>query len=501
MARAPDETVPPAARPLYERGLARLSEGRMGPALEALAAALRAAPHSADVHAALGQAHLVAGRTADAIAALTRAAELAPGRADLAVPLGVALGNDGRVEEALATLDRVLADQPRHRDALLARAVVLEKAARYDEGYDALAAAVAEGAAGYEAAFAFALLGPRKGREAEAVTRIEAALAGPLGPAQRVSLHFQAGRILDRMERWDEAFAHYAEGNRLHGATFDVEAFGRHVDRLIETFSAAALARLPRARHGSRAPVFIVGMPRSGTTLTEQTLAAHPQVHGAGELPTLQKVVDLVPAMTGKAEPWPECAARLGQAGVETLAGRYLAEVARLAPEAARITDKMPQNFLSLGLVALLFPGARVVHCTRDPMDTCLSCYFQAFTQGHAYAFDLATLGAYYRHYRRLMDHWEAVLDVPMTEVRYEAMVADQEATARRLVDFVGLAWDDACLRFFESGRLAHTASYDQVRRPIYRGSVARWRHYAAHLGPLMEALGDLADRAGTAGP
>jgi Sulfotransferase family len=270
------------------------------------------------------------------------------------------------------------------------------------------------------------------------------------------------------------------------------------VDRIMETFSPSIMARLPRARHGSEVPVFIVGMPRSGTTLTEQILAAHPEVFGAGELPALQRVVGLVPAMTGKAAPWPECAARLGQGGVDTLAARYLSEVTRLAPGAARITDKMPQNFLSLGLVALLFPEARVIHCTRDPVDTCLSCYFQGFTQGHGYAFDLATLGAYYRHYRRLMDHWNAVLDIPVIdmpvmEMRYEAMVADQEAESRRLVDFAGLDWDDACLRFFASDRLAHTASYDQVRRPVYKGSVGRWRRYAAHLGPLLAALGDLA--------
>jgi tetratricopeptide (TPR) repeat protein len=500
---AAHDSMPDAARPAFERGLGLLREGRTGPAVEAFRSALRAAPRAAGIHAALGQALTVAGRTNEAIAALTHAAELAPERADLRIQLGAALGNAGRVEEALAVFDAVPSDAPRHRDALVARAVVLEKAGRYDAAYDALAAALEAGAGGYEAAFAFALLGPRKDKAAEAVARIEQVLAAPdaLRPGQAESLHFQAGRLLDRLEQWDDAFAHYAAGNGLHAAAFDVDAFGAHVDRIIATFSEEALARLPRARHGSDVPVFIVGMPRSGTTLTEQILAAHPQVHGAGELPTLQRVVELVPAMTGKAAPWPECAARLGQGGVDTLAGRYLAEVTALAPEARHITDKMPQNFLSLGLVAVLFPGSRIVHCTRDPLDTCLSCYFQAFTHGHGYAYDLAALGAYYRHYRRLMGHWAAVLGPSMTAVPYEEMVADQEGTSRRLVDFVGLEWDEACLRFFESDRLAHTASYDQVRRPIYKGSVGRWRPYARHLGPLVDALGDLGDLAGSPAP
>jgi tetratricopeptide (TPR) repeat protein len=486
--------LPAAARPAYERGLALFREGRIGPAVEAFSAALRAAPRAAGVHAARGQARLVGGQVDEAIADLSRAAELAPERTDVRLQLGVALGNAGRVDEALAALDAVLAGAPRHADALLARAVVLEKAGRYDAGYEALSAALDEGASGYPAAFALALLGPRKGKGAEAVERIERTLAeGTLPPGQAESLHFEAGRILDRLERFDEAFAHYEAGNRLHPGAFDLDAFGAHVDRIIATFSRETLDRLPRARHGSEVPVFVVGMPRSGTTLTEQILAAHPEVHGAGESPALQKVVNLIPAMTGKAAPWPECAARLGQGGVDTLAGRYLSEVRRPAPDAARVTDKMPQNFLSLGLVALLFPSARVIHCVRDPVDTALSCYFQAFTQGHGYSFDLATLGAYYRHYRRLMDHWSAVLDISFMETRYEDMVADQEAMSRRLVDFVGLPWDEACLRFFESDRLAHTASYDQVRRPIYRRSVGRWRHYAPHLGPLFAALGDLA--------
>jgi tetratricopeptide (TPR) repeat protein len=492
---AAHDSMPDAARPAFERGLGLLREGRTGPAIEAFRSALRAAPRAAGIHAALGQALLVAARPDEAAAALARAVELAPERADVRILLGAALGNAGRVEEALGAFDGVPAGAPAHRDALVARAVVLEQAGRHDEGYDAITAALAQGTVGYEAAFAFALLGPRKGKGAEAVARIEEVLADPgtLRPRQAESLHFQAGRILDRLERWDEAFAHYSAGNRLRPSASDVDAFGAQVDRIIATFSAEALARLPRARHGSDVPVFIVGMPRSGTTLTEQILAAHPQVHGAGELPTLQRVVELAPAMTGKAAPWPECAARLGQGGVDTLAGRYLAEVTPLAPEALRITDKMPQNFLSLGLVALLFPAARVLHCTRDPRDNCLSCYFQAFNDGHAYASDLTTVGAYYRHYRRLMDHWETVLGPSMTAVPYEEMVADQEGTSRRLVDFVGLEWDEACLRFFESDRLAHTASYDQVRRPIYKGSVGRWRHYARHLGPLFDALGDLA--------
>jgi hypothetical protein len=161
-----------------------------------------------------------------------------------------------------------------------------------------------------------------------------------------------------------------------------------------------------------------------------------------------------------------------------------------LAPDAQRITDKMPHNFLRLGLIRLLFPGARIIHCVRDPRDTCLSCYFQGFNDSHDYAYDLEHLGIYYTQYRRLMAHWRRVLDPPMFELRYEALVEHPEPMSRALIDFCGLPWDERCLRFYESKRAVATSSYDQVRHPIYRGSLGRWRHYKRYLAPLLHALG-----------
>ena len=176
---------------------------------------------------------------------------------------------------------------------------------------------------------------------------------------------------------------------------------------------------------------------------------------------------------------------------VDALAQSYLTQIRELAPGADRITDKMPQNFFHLGLIALLFPGARIIHCTRDPRDTCLSIYFQNFSASHPYATSLEHIGTYYRRYERLMRHWKTFLDLPLLEVRYEDMVANQEAASRKLVAFAGLEWDERCLRFHETGRYAITASYDQVRQPIYSRSVGRWRHYERHLGPLLGALED----------
>ena len=182
---------------------------------------------------------------------------------------------------------------------------------------------------------------------------------------------------------------------------------------------------------------------------------------------------------------------RLSRGQYDSLAQRYLDLLGGRFPNALRVTDKMPQNFLHLGWIALLFPGARVIHCVRDPLDACLSCYFQMFTGDHPYAYDLANLGAYYRQYQRLMDHWRAILDIPIFELRYEDLVREPEKLGRAMVEFCGFKWDPRCLEFYKSERSVATASFQQVRQPIYSSSLGRWQHYADHLEPLKKALAD----------
>ncbi|MEJ2565029.1 MAG: sulfotransferase, partial [Gammaproteobacteria bacterium] len=180
---------------------------------------------------------------------------------------------------------------------------------------------------------------------------------------------------------------------------------------------------------------------------------------------------------------------QLSREQCDVLAQRYLDKLNGKYPQAVRVTDKMPQNFMYLGMIALLFPMARVIHCVRDPLDTCLSCYFQKFTGEHPYAYDLASLGAYYRQYQRLMTHWEEILDIPIFEVRYEDMVGNPDKLGRAMVEFCGLKWDERCLEFYKGERLAATASFQQVRQPIYSSSIGRWQHYEEYLQPLRDAL------------
>jgi hypothetical protein len=230
-------------------------------------------------------------------------------------------------------------------------------------------------------------------------------------------------------------------------------------------------------------------MPRSGTTLTEQIASSHSRVGGAGELRTLG---DLMRRLAGRGG-YAEALAGLTRGQSRDLARNYLEALRQIGGPGERITDKMPHNFEDLGLIALLFPNARVVHCMRDPLDTCLSCFTHHFSENHGYNTDLSVLGQYYREYRRIMQHWREVLPLRMLDFSYEALIADQEGKSRELIAFLGLEWEDACLAFHANDRLVSTPSRWQVRQPIYTSSVKGWKKYEKHLGPLFEALGELA--------
>jgi hypothetical protein len=233
-------------------------------------------------------------------------------------------------------------------------------------------------------------------------------------------------------------------------------------------------------------------MVRSGTTLTEQIISRHPRATGGGELRDIFRLA-LSLGLDNSGREYTKRLLKLTPSEAKELANRYLAALERISADADRIVDKMPQNFLHLGLIALLFPKARIVHCRRDPLDNCLSCFTMHLKDhAHGYTADLTTLGLYYREYANLMSYWREVLPMPIYDLSYEALVEEPERETRRLIDFIGLPWDDACLSPQESALPVRTLSRMQVRQPIYKTSVQRWRRYERHLGPLKEALGDL---------
>jgi hypothetical protein len=265
-------------------------------------------------------------------------------------------------------------------------------------------------------------------------------------------------------------------------------------DRIEATFTDELIA----AKSGgdaSQIPIFVLGMPRSGTTLIEQIIASHPMVHGGGELQALNEIVLGGREVTDNVIPFPESVPALDPSAVQQIGARYVDVLRRLAVKAGRnaerVTDKMPSNYYFVGLIHLALPNAKIVHAVRDPVDTCISCFSKLFSAEQNHTYDLGELGRYYRRYQRLMEHWRHVLPPGrMLEVRYEEVVADLEGQVRRIISHCGLPWDDRCLSFHKTERPVRTASATQVRQPIYKSAVGRWRVYEEQLGPLLDALG-----------
>lgn len=306
-------------------------------------------------------------------------------------------------------------------------------------------------------------------------------------------LHYAAGKVQNDLKRYTEAFRHFNKAKQAAGLWFDIDQHRRFVDMTIETFTPDFFAERSGYGNLSEQPVFVVGMPRSGTTLTEQICASHPDVHGAGELSKLRRVanaIDLQPT----ASDFRKSIATITEDLSKTLAEEHLSYLRERAPSSLRIIDKMPHNFELIGLLTLLFPNARIIHCRRDAIDNCVSCFVLPFSAAHSYNADLRTLGLYYREYDRLMSHWKEVFPGRIFENRYETLVDDQETQSRRLIDYLGLPWDDACLRFFDRDGSVNTPSRWQVRQPIYKSSVKRWKNYESEIRPLIDTLGDLAD-------
>ncbi|SMB28086.1 Sulfotransferase (fragment) [Sterolibacterium denitrificans] len=341
----------------------------------------------------------------------------------------------------------------------------------------------------------------REGDENMAALVAEGAKIDELPELKALPLHFALGKCYEDTKQYDLAFHHYQAGCRLKRQRIDysaerTESIG---DAIRGFFSKENIDRLRGEGCASNLPIFVLGMPRSGTTLTETILASHPLVHGAGELHDIIRIAGNPCDSPNPPDDEPQAAGYplnlqdITPAALQQMGRRYIAGLQARAPAAARITDKMPANFNYLGLIHLMLPQAKIVHVKRNPVDTCLSCYTRLFGRSQYQSYDLAELGRYYRNYARLMQHWREVLPPgAFHEIQYEALVADQEGQARALLDYCELPWDAACMDFHKTERSVRTASVTQVRQPIYQTSVEKWRHYEKHLGPLLEALGDL---------
>jgi len=461
-------------------------------AIDLLEKAVKRVPDSVEARILLAEACENASEYEDAIVHLKHVLTLRPTMSHALAALGRLYHHAGKGEESLAIIEKGIKAGVTWPSMTIDQPVALIGLGRMKEAEEILRKNIAQGVM---TASSYRLLAESQkfSEEPAELAAILTMLRKPgLEKRDRMNLHVAAGKICNDIGRYSEAIDHYRQSRTSTG--YDIDAFRQRVDTLVHSFTPSTLSSKAGLGDQSEVPVFVVGMPRSGTTLAEQICASHPAVFGAGEIAKLGAVLGLsgyALLPTGKIQKPPQA---LTGAEAKKLSREYLDFIRSLSPDASRIVNKMPHNFQYIGMISLLWPNARIIHCTRDPIDNCVSCFMNSFNDRHAYNTDFTSLGLYYREYHRLMQHWNALLPGKIYECNYETMIADQEGETRRLIDFLGLPWDDACLRFYENERTVTTHSRWQVRQPIYKSSVKRWKKYGDKIQPLIDALGDLAD-------
>ena len=441
----------------------------------------------------LGCTAYAENRFEEARRTLQQSTRLAPKNPEGFLRLGDVHLAEGNHRAALSAYERAQKLDPKSLVAVWGKAEVFDRQGQAKRVAKLLQPFVASGREDAAMARLFARAHWKSGRDDEAIRLLHKHLEAPATPARRRrELYFLLGKIHEKRTEYDRAFEAYRNGNEAFGEPYDPAAFRRRIDGLIEVFSPENLRRFARATLKAKDPVFVVGMPRTGSTLVERIIDAHPQACGIGEFFEINHVLRGLSLTVGSTRAYPHCVGDMTPATADQAAGEYLEAARKQGGGAERFVDKYLSNFENLGVLSLLLPEARFIECRRNPMDACFSCFGEALhPSGHRYASNLKHLGMHYRQYERLMDHWKRVLDVPILEVRYEELTADQEAVSRRIIDFIGLPWDEQCLRYYELKREILTLSREQVDQPVYRHAVNRAERFAPHLEPLKRALAE----------
>ena len=427
------------------------------------------------------------GQLGTPLKSMLAATRIEPGNLNYRSRLGTMLIDHHHLEHAVQVFEGILQGNPDHIDAIGGLATALERQGKLKEAFDLMAPFVDTVPVHARLGATWGTVCRRLGEYQRGVDVLIRMLSHKVSPIAQSMMLAELGGLYDKMDQVDAAFAAYTEANLRRQGIFDPDTLKRWVDRMIDVFTLDLIAEAPRGSDRNKKPILIVGMPRSGTSLVEQILASHPQVHGAGELEDMRVTSLFAEARCGS--PFPECVREMTPDLTTELGAWYLNRRQEAAPESRWVTDKMPQNFQFIGLAQLLMPGVRIVHCVRDPMDTMLSCYFQGFKAALAWSNRLEWLGAYYAQYQRMMAHWESVLPGIIHSVQYEQLVAQPEPEIRALLEHCGIEFDPAVLTHHANDRRIATASYAQANRPIYKSSAGKAARYAQHLGPATAFL------------
>ena len=456
---------------------ALFSVGRYQEAEAAAAQAVKLNPDLVQAWVSLSTIQSAQGQRGYPLRSLLQAIERSPDDINLRHRMGLMLLDHAHNEQAIRTFELVLRARPKDREATTGLAMALERSGDLDRAYELLAPHMGSGPTQPQMVTTWGSVCRRLKRPAEGIAPLERMLGIPnLVDNDRLMALYELGHIYDSLGETDKAWAAITEANDLQPGRFDPEVLVDRTDRIIAAFSANMLRNSPRSTDASSLPIFIVGSPRSGTSLVEQIIASHSKVFGAGELGDIQATESIMEQKFGA--PFPAGATQMDEMTATAIGDWYLQRRRSQAPHAARVTDKMPNNHEYLGLISQVLPGATLIRCVRDPRDIALSCFFQNFKAPLAWSYKIPWIGVFLEQYERLMLHWETVLPMTIHSVRYEALVTDPEPQTRSLLDACGLDWEPECMEFHKNKRTVATASYAQATQPLYQSSMGRAERY-----------------------
>ena len=480
-------------------GLAALSLAADKPndAERLLRHALKQTAHSPLAWRGLGQALVKLGRLEEAGAAARHLVKIEPENPQSWITIGTVSTRLMRQEEALEAYEQAARLQPEEVRLRLSIGHICKTLGRRSESEAAYKAALAMDPGIAEAYWSLADLKNYSFSDTEIAAMEQLLTDDKIERSNTAQLNFALGKAFEQRRQYADAFAHYARGNTLRrlDAPFDTGHFERRTARIRAFFDAAFFEHRAGSGDPDPAPIFIVGLPRSGSTLVEQILASHSRVEGTMELPNIINITHQFDDMAANRDGYPETVATAPVGLLSALGSRYLTETAPLRTGLEHFTDKLPNNFSHVGLIHAILPHATIIDARRHPMDCCFSTFKQHFAEGQTFSYDLGDLGRYYRCYLSLMDHWDAVLPGKVLHLQYEDLVRDPETNIRRLLDHCRLPFEAACLSFHQTRRSVRTASAEQVRQPIYTSGVGHWRHFEKELQPLRQALGNTLER------
>ena len=471
-------------------GILDTGAGDHDSAIKLLRRAVKSDPNDPTIHHNLATVYLNQDRFDEAIKSARQALALKPDYTEALTNLGLALQHTNRFEEALDCYQKAIEIEPRCVEAISNKANILKYQGNLNEAASHYQQALQLNPGLYQLHISLAFC-KRFSQYDSDVRAMESALARPDIPTeQAVKLDFALAKVHEDLGNYDKSFAYAEAGNELKRSTFayDVATEETIVDKMIDTFTEELFDR--HRQHGctKQGPIFILGMPRSGTTLIEQILASHPDVFGAEEIFDFYEAINQYGLDINHGD-FADRVADISGETLDKIGNAYIKRIRRRASGEKFICDKLPHNFLLIGLIRLALPEARIIHSRRDPLDTCISCYMMPFKTGQYFSYDLVELGRFYRMYQRLMNHMRSVIPDGFLDFQYEALIDNQEKQTRKLLDYCGLDWNDACLNYHRTSRIVTTASDTQVRRSLYKSSVRRWKHYEKHLQPLLETL------------